>query len=214
MRSGILGLGIVLFISGMVLVIFLWPLMGFETHETFEEGDIQSNSTLKYVGEVTDVGESAGFYVLELDFGILQAYTDSEDFEVDDTVVVTIEYGDNTTNWDENTYSVERVPTTSGLLGALLLIIGIVTIVVGAVSKRPKLEDLVSFSSKPPMHPMDIPDSQPYDAVIPQRQTGPANALKADSVTCPKCGKVFGVHGLTPPMKIKCPQCGVEGMLN
>jgi hypothetical protein len=209
MRAGILGLGITIFILGLLMLIFFWPLIGYETQDTFSESDIQGNSTLKYVGEVTDIQEFAGFFQLELDFGTLHAYTDSNDFEINDNVLVTIAYGDNTTNWDENTYTVEKVPTSLGLTGILFLIIGLVAFGVGAASKRPILEDLVTFSTKPPVQHQEIPD---IDASREQPVTTPASL--GDQVTCPKCGKVFGVHGLTPPIKIKCPRCGVEGILN
>jgi hypothetical protein len=205
MRAGILGLGVAIFILGLLMLIFFWPLIGFETQDTFSDDDIQSNTTLKYMGEVTDVQEFAGFFQLELDFGTLHAYTNSEDFERSDMVLVTIIYGENTTNWDENTYTVEKVPTTLGLLGIVLLIIGLVATGAGVALKRPNLEDLVSFSTKAPVHHQEIPDVQ---------ESKGSGASQGDHVTCPKCGKVFGVHGLTPPTKIKCPQCGVEGILN
>lgn len=196
------------------MVLFLWPLVGFDTHETFEEEEIQGNTTLKYVGEVTDIDEYAGIYVLDLDFGTLRAYTNSGDFEVNDVVVVTVTYGDNTTNWENNIYTVEKVPTTGGLIGGSLLLIGLVMMGMGVTLKKPKLEDLVTFSSKPPVQYQDIPESQQYDPHAIQGQTGTSNTPAADHVTCPKCKNVFGVHGLTPPIKIKCPKCGVEGMLN
>ncbi len=209
MRAGILGLGITIFILGLLMLIFFWPIIGYETQNTFSESDIKSNSTLKYIGEVTEVREFAGFFQLELDFGTLYAYTNSNDFEINDNVLVTIVYGDNTTNWDENRYTVEKVPTSLGLIGILFLIIGLVAMGIGAVSKRPMLEDLVTFSTKPPVLPLDMPDTEE----IPGHSIS-SPASHGDQVTCPKCGKVFGVHGITPPVKIKCPQCGVEGILN
>jgi hypothetical protein len=209
MRAGILGLGLIIFILGLLMLIFFWPLIGYETQDTFSESDIESHSTLKYMGEVTEVREFAGFFQLELDFGTVFAYTNSDDFEINDNVMVTIVYGDNTTNWDENTYTVEKVPTSLGLTGVLFLIIGLVAMGVGAASKRPILEDLVTFSTKPPVQPLKMPetDEMPVHPI-----SSPASF--GDQVTCPKCGKVFGIHGLTPPIKIKCPQCGVEGLLN
>ena len=69
-------------ILGVILILIFWPLLGFETHKTFDMDEVTAKSTIKYVGEVTDIGEFAGIFVLELDNGALEAFTDSENFKV------------------------------------------------------------------------------------------------------------------------------------
>lgn len=195
MRAGILGFGIVVAILGLVLVIFFWPLIGFETSETFSMDDAKEESSVKYVGEITDISESAGFYRLELDHGNLAAYTDSEDFEWHDEVFVSIEFGKNLTNWDENTYLVKKVPTIEGALGSLFLVTGSFFTVVGARLKKTSIEEILEFDIQPPI------------------QSPNTNDIKTEQVTCPKCGKIFGVSGNERPLKIVCPDCGVEGIV-
>jgi hypothetical protein len=195
MRAGILGFGIAIAILGLVLVIFFWPLIGFETNDTFSMDDVKEETSVKYVGQVTDISESAGFYRLELDNGNLAAYTDSESFEFRDKVFVTIEFGKNLTNWDENTYLVKKVPTLEGAFGALFLITGSFFAIVGAKMKKTTIEETLEFNVQSPI------------------QSSNTNDIKTEEVTCPKCKKVFGVSGNERPLKIVCPECGVEGIV-
>jgi hypothetical protein len=195
MRAGITGFGIVIIVLGMVLVLFFWPLIGFETSETYSMDDAKEESSVKYVGEITDISEFAGFYRLELDNGNLAAYTDSENFELDDKVVVSIEFGKNLTNWDENTYLVKKVPTLEGTLGSFFIVLGSIFTIAGAKMKKSSLEEILEFNIQPPIQSPDATD------------------IKTEQVTCPKCGKVFGVSGNERPLKIVCPDCGVEGIV-
>jgi hypothetical protein len=215
MRAGILGLGTILSILGIILVLLLWPFMGYETQETFEMDDVKEDSTIKYVGEITDIGEFAGIYVLELDHGALEAFTDSGNFDLNDQVVVTIEFGGNTSNWDENTYTVEKIPTMGGIYGTLFFFIGLVMCLVGLITKKASLMDAVEFSIKPPTQ---IPSqgavqSTAFDSSASQLQPASVHDEKGDEVTCPKCRRIFKVSGKSRPMKITCPECGVEGIL-
>jgi hypothetical protein len=204
MRAGLAGSGFILLILGLILILFLWPLVGFETQDSFSIDEVEGEETVKYVGEVTDVQESAGFYILELDDGVLQVYTSNEDFEVKDRVVVTIKFGGNISNWDENTYTTERVPTTAGVLGGLFFLVGIGLTVAGLKLKKPKIEELVSFT----IHPgLQTPIPEPLE---PQGQPMMGHV---EHITCPKCQNMFDVQLIQRPMNITCPSCGVEGVL-
>ena len=195
MRAGLAAVGFIFIILGALMILFFWPLVGFETQDTFDIDEVKEGDRIKYMGEITDISEFAGIYELELDFGTLVAFSDSEDFELNDNVVVTIEYGSNLTNWDESTYTVERVPTTLGTFGALICIIGLVASAAGVKLKKTSLEDIVEFDIQPPAQP-------PI-----------GEEAKIENITCPKCRKIFGVKEDERPMKIQCPHCGIEGVL-
>ena len=104
MRAGLIVSGMILLILGILMILFFWPMLAYETKDTFDIENIKGNETVKYVGEITDITQSGEIYVLELDEGVLQAYTRDENFKSHDNVVVTIEFGSNATNWDENSY--------------------------------------------------------------------------------------------------------------
>ena len=213
MRAGILGAGAILLILGIILVLFLWPFIGFETQKTLDMDDIKKDNKIKYVGKITDIGEFAGIFVLELDNGALEAFTDSENFKVNEKVVVTVEFGENITNWDENTYTVEKIPTEGGIYGTLFFFIGFIVCIVGLKSKKVSLLDVVEFDVKPPIQTSRQPEMQsPVNSSSGQMQTALQHE-KGDEVTCPKCGRIFGVSGRSRPAKIICPECGVEGIL-
>jgi hypothetical protein len=202
MQAGLAGSGFALIILGLVSMLLLWPLVGFDSQSTFTMDDVEEEETIKYVGEVTDIQESAGFYVLELDNGVLEVYTNKKDFEVNDRVFVTIQFGGNASRWDENTYTAEKVPTTGGILGGLIFIFGIGLTVAGLKLKKPNIDELVNFSIQPGLQ-TPVPElSQPQ---TPQGEV--------EHITCPKCQKIFDVKVLQKPMKITCPACGVEGVL-
>jgi DNA-directed RNA polymerase subunit RPC12/RpoP len=195
MRSGLAAVGVAFIILGLLMILFFWPLIGFETQQTFDMADVNENDRIRYVGKITEISEFAGIYELELDSGTLVAFTDDEGFELDDNVVVTIEYGNNLTNWDESIYTVERVPTMLGTFGALFFIMGFVLGIAGVLLTKPSLEDFVKFDIQPPA------------------QSRVSEDMKTEDVTCPKCKKIFRVSKTEKSMKIKCPHCGVEGIL-
>ncbi|MEE9151452.1 MAG: hypothetical protein V3U20_06440 [Thermoplasmata archaeon] len=188
MRSGLVGTGIVFLALGILMVLFLWPMVGFETKDTFSMEDVMGGETIRYVGEITSIDESGEIFVLELDNGEIEAYTKEEDFELKEKVFVTIKFGNNVTNWDENNYEVQKMPTIGGSLGAIFSIFGSVLLIVGIATRKRKLIELVKFTAEPP-----------------------AQDIQIEQVTCPKCKKVFGIVGIARPAKISCPECGLEG---
>lgn len=221
MRAGLIVGGMILLILGILMILFFWPMIAYETKDTFDIEDIKGNETVKYVGEITQVTQSGEIYVLELDEGILQAYTRDENFESNDNVVVTIEFGGNATNWDENSYIVEKIPTSFGILGALIFLLGIVVMSAGIISKKLTVEDVVQFKVEPaPSQPMQTqpqtPESAQGQTTVQASKTVERATQSQDmvNVTCPGCGKVFGIPKTDRPEKIKCPECGLEGRLD
>ncbi len=192
MRAGLLIVGVMLLIIGILMMLLFWPIIGFETKDSFAMEDAKSKETLRYVGEISDITETGNIFILELDDGVLVAYTKEKDFELEDRVQVTITFGDNATNWDENSYLVEKIPTSLGFSGTITLFFGLIIISVGAVTKKLTVEDIVQFNIEPRV-----------DAIQQQEQ-----------VTCPKCKKIFPVPTTPRPAKITCPECGIKGRLD
>jgi hypothetical protein len=221
MRAGLALAGLILLILGILMILFFWPMIAYETKDTFDIKDIKGNETVKYVGEITKITQSGEIYVLELDEGVLQAYTRNEDFKSNDNVVVTIKFGGNVTNWDENSYTVEKIPTSFGILGALIFLLGIVVMSAGIIAKKLTVEDVVQFKVEPaPSPPMQ---TQPLAPQTTQGQTKAQASKTVEAaiqsqemvnVTCPGCKKVFGIPKTDRPEKIKCPECGLEGRLD
>jgi hypothetical protein len=221
MRAGLALAGIILLILGILMTLFFWPMIAYETKDTFEIEDIKGNETVKYVGEITEITQSGEIYVLELDEGVLLVYTRDEEFEPNDNVVVTIKFGSNATNWDENSYTVEKIPTSFGILGAIIFLLGIVIMSAGTMAKKLTVEDVVQFKVEPaPSPPMQTqpqaPDSAQGQAAAQASKVAEAATQSQEmvNVTCPGCGKVFGISKTDGPEKIKCPECGLEGRLD
>jgi hypothetical protein len=200
MRSGIFGIGFLIFIVGVLVLLYMWPFIAYETEDTFDINEVGEGDTIRYLGSITDINRSGDIYKLEMDSGVLEAYTKDDDFEEDQKVLVTIEFGSNATNYDENTYLVQALPTMEGYMGLFLTLIGLVIMVAGAAAKKQRLEDVLKFESAPPL---EIPDQPETDIA-----EGP------QQVTCPSCNHVFGISGtLQRPARITCPKCGTSGIV-
>lgn len=198
MRAGIFGIGFLIFIIGFLVFLYMWPFIAFETDDTFDMADIEDGDTVRYKGSITDINRSGDIYALELDSGVLVAYTKQEDFKEDQVVLVTIEFGGNATNYDENTYLVQSVPTLESDIGLFFTFIGLGVMIAGAATKRQSLEDVLKFESAPPLE-----IAQESEA-----EGGP------QQVTCPNCKHVFGVSGIVQrPARITCPECGTSGIV-
>jgi hypothetical protein len=222
MRAGLTIIGMVLLIIGILMVLFLWPMIGYETSETFRMEELKGGETIMYVGEITEITEFGEIFVLELDDGALNAYTREDEFQENEMVLVTIDFGDNVTNWDENDYTVQKIPTIGGSFGLVVLIIGLVVMIAGLVTRKRTVEELMKFSVQ--SVPSTIPEesqvlaSQPtpvQQASITSQTVPiqPPQPTQIEQTTCPRCGRVFGVMGLSRPVKISCPECGLEGIL-
>jgi hypothetical protein len=217
MRAGLVVSGLVLIIVGILMMLMFWPLIGYETKNTFDIEDAEEGDRIRYVGTITSISEYGEWKVIELDYGVLDYYTKDKQFEKNDIVVVGIEFGDNASNWDENEYlEIENVPTLGGLLGLLLLIIGFVVMVAGSALKKRTLEDVLKFQVEPAaeidkMAPPQISNVQQPQA---SQEGGHIKSDHIQYITCPGCKHVFGLKGLARPAKIACPKCGLKGILD
>ncbi|GAF67285.1 unnamed protein product, partial [marine sediment metagenome] len=128
-------------------------MIDYETKETFDYGAVNDGDRIKYVGEITEMTKSGEIYVLELDNGVLEAYTDEEGFNLNENVLVTIKFGNNITNWDENTYYVQKIPTIAGSLALVIGVFGLVFAIGGVVTKKRSIEDLIRFTVQPTVEP-------------------------------------------------------------
>lgn len=210
MRIGVALFGISLVILGIILMALFWPMIDYETEESFDLNAVNRGDTIKYVGEITDITESGGIYLLELDNGVLEAYTDEEGFNRNENVLVTIEFGNNITNWDENAYYIQKIPSAEGYFGLVLAISGFVVLTAGVVTKKETIEDLIRFTIQSAVEPTTQPTA-PSTAQPPATQG--SRTPQIEHVKCPKCNKIFGVEGVARPGKISCPECGLEGSL-
>jgi hypothetical protein len=199
MRAGYVQIGFIIFFVGFLFSVYMWPLIAFETEDTFDINEVEEGDNVRYKGSITDIDRSGDIYILELDSGVLEAYTKQNDFEEDQKVLVTIEFGSNATNYDENTYLVQPFPTMEGIVGMVFTFIGIGIILVGAGAKKQRLEDVLKFESAPPLEVPEQPETETAEGV--------------QQVTCPSCRHVFGVSGVQRPARITCPECGTSGIV-
>lgn len=222
MKIGYVVIGLVLLVIGIIMVLLLWPMVGFETKDTFEMDEIKGGETVRYVGEITEKTKFGDVYVLELDNGVLEVYTDDEEFNINERVLVIIEYGDDTANWDENTYSVKKVPTIEGLIGLIMGILGIVVLVLGIIAKKTKIEDLFpvktrrAILSRPSQSTASVRNEAHFSdfTTTTPAPLGSPQSPQVEQYRCPQCNNVFGIKSSTKPLKISCPKCGLEGVRN
>lgn len=203
MRAGLAGFGFFLAAAGVLIVLFFWPMTAYETQDTFDLSDVSEGETVRYVGTITNISQSGDIYTLELDSGVLDAYTRDDDFQEEQEVLATIEFGSDPSNYDENTYSVQSIPTLEGLIGLFMTLIGFAILIAGFALKKPRVEDVVRFEKAPPLPPVAQESTAP----------GVQGQPKVEQVTCPKCSKVFGVSGVQRPARISCPECGTAGII-
>lgn len=199
MRAGIFGIGFLILIIGFIMLLYTWPFIAYETQDTFDINVVEEGDTIRYVGSITDINRSGDIYILELDSGVLEAYTREDNFEEDQVVFVTIFYGSNVTNYDENNFLVQGVPTMEGYMSLLIMILGFIVMAAGSTTKKQRLEDVLKFESAPPLEVPEQPETETAEGV--------------QQVTCPSCRHVFGVSGVQRPARIKCPECGTSGIV-
>jgi hypothetical protein len=198
MRAGYVEIGLIVFLVSLIFTIYTWPLIDFETENSFEISEVEEGDKVRYIGDITDITRSGDIFILELDSGNLIAYTKDDDFKEDQRVFVTIEFGGNISNYDENTYLVQPFPTTDGMIGMVFTFVGLGIIAAGARAKKQRLEDVIKFETAPPLEMVEPPEDEEG----------------VQKVTCPSCKHVFGVSGTQQrPARISCPQCGTTGIV-
>ncbi len=146
MKKEAIGLGIFLLIIGLIMILFWWPLIDFETKDTIEDARENANEgdTIKYIGKVTAKYESNHYllysdgrreyyYNIAIDNGEFSyelSPEESKNININDTVLVTTKVD---AEGNLEVHNVEKVPTLLGAVGAFTFGPGIVLIVIGAI---------------------------------------------------------------------------------
>ena len=74
MRPGLAAVGSILLLIGILMVVFFWPVLSYETKDTFIPEDASEGKTVRYAGILTNITEVGGIYILELDDGAVEVY--------------------------------------------------------------------------------------------------------------------------------------------
>lgn len=170
MKKGIVIVGVILLVIGLVMMLFMWPMIGTidwdELEEKMEDGE---SGTFKVVDEVSqDDWDDMDPLSKELakEMGIDGAGTYVTTVELEDGIPKEL-----TPEW-------EKVPTMAGILGLVIMIVGIILLIVGAATGRVA----PVAPAQPPMEqppyqqpPMQQPPYQqpPYQQPPPQQPPMP-----------------------------------------
>jgi hypothetical protein len=180
------------------MMLYTWPFIDYETKDTYDINEVDEGDIVRYVGTITEINRAGDIYILELDAGVVEAYTRQDDFKEDQVVFVTIYYGDNVTDYDEDNFLVQNIPTTEGYMSLLIIFLGFIVMAMAFIPRQQRVEDAINFVTAPPLEITEQP----------QGEEGP------QQVTCPSCNHVFGVSGtLQRPARITCPKCGTSGIV-
>lgn len=154
MKKGIVIVGVILLVIGLVMMLFMWPLItDAETPEDFAENSMEgkygSGDTAKIIGKVTDVidtGDSPTGKAVTLEGGKIDVmgqeieipFPIPEDFDVNEGDTVILEYKMTSIAGEVVPTEVKamKVPTLLGIIGLILLIVGVILLIVGAVTGR------------------------------------------------------------------------------
>ncbi|UCG70703.1 MAG: hypothetical protein JSV09_06725 [Thermoplasmata archaeon] len=172
MKKGIVVVGIILLVIGLLMMLFMWPLIGTTTWDDLPD-EPEDGTTYKIIGEITDEASLFGMTVYEIDDGDGGWVTDSDEFNKGDTVIVEFTYDedkladigdveDPMAIYDAMDAKIYKVPTPLGILGLILLIVGVILLIVGAVTGR-----AAPMEAQPPME--QPPMQQPYQQPPPQQ---------------------------------------------
>jgi hypothetical protein len=184
MKKGLVIVGIILLVVGLLMMLFMWPLIGTKTWEEMQDEEPKDGETYKIIGEITDEGTFMGITVYEIDDGDGAWFADSDEFNKGDTVIVEYTYDEDKLSDIENMSDpmdmlsaldakMYKVPTPLGIIGLILLIIGVILLIVGAVTSKaapapppeqppmgqPPMQD--PYQQPPPGQPYQPPPQQP-----------------------------------------------------
>lgn len=160
MKKGLVIVGVILLVIGLLMMLFMWPLIGTTTWDDLPD-EPEDGTTYKIIGEITDEVTVLGITLYEIDDGDGAWYAEDDQFNKGDTVIVEFTYDedkladiddseDPMAVFDALDAKMYKVPTPLGILGLLLLIVGIILLIVGAVTGRAA-----------PMRPEEPPMQQP-----------------------------------------------------
>jgi hypothetical protein len=173
MRKGIVVVGVILLVIGLLMMLFMWPLIGTTTWDDLPD-EPEDGTTYKVIGEITDEASLPGMTIYEIDDGDGAWVTEGDEFNKGDTVIVEFTYdedkvaaiddaSDITEVFAALDAKIYKVPTPLGMLGLVLLIVGVLLLIVGAVTGR-----AAPMEAQPPME--QPPMQQPYQQQPPYEQ--------------------------------------------
>ena len=168
MKKGLVIIGVILLVVGLLMMLFMWPMVGTVTWEELEDEEPEDGKTYKIIGEITDETTTLGITIYEIDDGDGMWFAESDEFDKGDTVIVEYTYDEDKLTALENItdpseiFSIQeakmyKVPTFLGILGLILLIVGVILLIVGAATGR-------AAPMAPAQPPMGQPpmEQQPY----------------------------------------------------
>jgi hypothetical protein len=185
MKKGLVIVGILLLVIGLLMMLFMWPLIGTKTWKEMQDEEPKDGETYKIIGEITDEATALGITIYEIDDGDGMWFADSDEFNKGDTVLVEYTYDEDKLSDIENMTDpmdmlgaldakMYKVPTPLGIIGLILLIVGVILLIVGAVTGKaapapppeqppmgqPPMQD--PYQQPPPGQLYQPPPQQPY----------------------------------------------------
>lgn len=123
-------IGIILLIIGLIMMVMLWPMVGYISEDDFEkEQEDEKSGTYTVMFNI----DSDEWKVIEAakDLGMGEDLFEGIDGEGDYVQTVKIKDGVMT-----DASSAQKVPTMGGILGIVLLIVGIILMIVGIIKGK------------------------------------------------------------------------------
>ncbi len=93
--------------------------------------------------------------------------------------------------------------------GLLLCVIGVGIISINNKSSTPISDQSASLEARVEVAEVEV--AEVSEARI--AEVDLQSPAVSSQVACPKCGKVINVHSSKRPVKISCPNCGIEGFI-
>jgi hypothetical protein len=146
MRKGLVIIGVILLVVGLLMMLFLWPMVG-----TIDSEEL---------AEKIAAGESGTFTVMEemsqddwdsMD-EISKAAAEEQGIDGPGTYIYTVKLEDGMPT--EMSEDFTKVPTIGGILGLVLMIVGIILLIVGFITGK-------AAAPAPEQPPMEQPYQEP-----------------------------------------------------
>jgi hypothetical protein len=161
MKKGLVIVGVILLIVGLLMFLFMWPMIGTITAEELAEKVVNGESgTFKVMDELKQEDWDSMTPIEQEGWKLL-------DVDGPGTYVWTVELENGVATKTSEKY--EKVPTMMGLLGLIILIVGVILMIVGAATGRaapmPPMQPPMEQQpmGQPPMEqpPYEQPPAQP-----------------------------------------------------